>query len=50
MLHITQVEEPPLHLLLGSDALQFVGEKLGALQAEIMKWAPVSAGTDYPKN
>jgi NAD(P)-dependent dehydrogenase (short-subunit alcohol dehydrogenase family) len=49
MLHITQVEEPPLHLLLGSDALQLVGEKLGALQAEIMKWAPVSAGTDYPK-
>jgi NAD(P)-dependent dehydrogenase (short-subunit alcohol dehydrogenase family) len=48
MLHITQVEEPPLHLLLGSDALQLVGEKLGALQAEIMKWAPVSAGTDYP--
>jgi NAD(P)-dependent dehydrogenase (short-subunit alcohol dehydrogenase family) len=49
MLHITQVEEPPLHLLLGSDALKLVGEKLGALQAEIMKWAPVSAGTDYPK-
>jgi NAD(P)-dependent dehydrogenase (short-subunit alcohol dehydrogenase family) len=50
MLLITQTEEPPLHLLLGSDALQFVGEKLGALQAEIMKWAPVSAGTDYPKD
>ncbi|MEW6436218.1 MAG: oxidoreductase [Pseudomonadota bacterium] len=49
MLYITKVEEPPLHLLLGSDALQLVGEKLGALQAEIMKWAPVSTGTDYPK-
>lgn len=49
MLHITQVEDPPVHLLLGSDALQFVGEKLGALQTEIMKWAPVSASTDYPK-
>ena len=42
-------EKPPLHLLLGPDALRLVGEKLGALQAEIMAWAPVSAGTDYAK-
>jgi NAD(P)-dependent dehydrogenase (short-subunit alcohol dehydrogenase family) len=48
MLLVTQSEEPPLHLLLGSDALQMVGEKLGALQAELMKWAKVSASTDYP--
>lgn len=40
-------QEPPLHLLLGRDALQFVGQKLGALQSEVMKWAPVSAGTDF---
>ncbi|MBX9711632.1 MAG: oxidoreductase [Xanthobacteraceae bacterium] len=40
--------EPPLHLLLGHDALNFVGAKLGALQAEILKWAPVSAGTNFP--
>ncbi|MGH8780230.1 oxidoreductase [Paraburkholderia sp.] len=39
--------EPPLHLLLGKDALLFVGQKLGALQAEVMKWAPVSASTDF---
>jgi NAD(P)-dependent dehydrogenase (short-subunit alcohol dehydrogenase family) len=39
--------EPPLHLLLGPDALRLVGEKLGALQAEIMAWAPVSAGTNF---
>jgi hypothetical protein len=25
-----------------------VGEKLGALQTEILKWAPVSAGTNFP--
>lgn len=42
-----EAEEPPLHLLLGHDALNFVGAKLGALQAEIMKWAPVSAGTNF---
>lgn len=42
-----EAEQPPLHLLLGPDALAAAGEKLGALQAEIMKWAPVSAGTDF---
>lgn len=40
-------EEPPLHLLLGHDALQWVGQKLGALQTELLKWAPVSAGTNF---
>ncbi len=40
-------EDPPLHLLLGPDALRLAGEKLGALQAEILKWAPVSAGTNF---
>jgi NAD(P)-dependent dehydrogenase (short-subunit alcohol dehydrogenase family) len=39
--------DPPLHLLLGPDALRLVGEKLGALQAEILKWAPLSATTDF---
>jgi NAD(P)-dependent dehydrogenase (short-subunit alcohol dehydrogenase family) len=39
--------DPPLHLLLGPDALRFVGEKLGALQTEILKWAPVSASTNF---
>jgi hypothetical protein len=42
-----EAEQPPLHLLLGPDALRLVGEKLGTLQAEIMKWAPVSAGTNF---
>lgn len=39
--------EPPLHLLLGPDALRFVGEKLGALQTEILRWASVSAATNF---
>jgi NAD(P)-dependent dehydrogenase (short-subunit alcohol dehydrogenase family) len=42
-------DQPPLHLLLGPDALRLVGEKLGALQAEILKWAPVSASTNFPE-
>ncbi len=44
---VTEANEPPLHLLLGPDALRFVGEKLGALQSEILKWAPVSASTNF---
>jgi len=46
---MTAVEavEPPLHLLLGPDALRLVGEKLGTLQAEILKWAPISGATNF---
>ncbi len=41
--------EPPLHLLLGPDALRMAGEKLGVLTTELLKWAPVSAGTDFSR-
>ena len=41
-------DEPPLHLVLGPDAFTRLGQKLGALQAELMKWAPVSVNTDFP--
>jgi len=42
-----EADEPPLNLLLGPDALRFVGEKLGALQTEIMKWSAVSSATNF---
>ncbi|HPG88627.1 MAG TPA: oxidoreductase [Hyphomicrobium sp.] len=42
-----EAEQPPLHLLLGPDALRLVGEKLGALQSEILKWAPLSGSTNF---
>jgi NAD(P)-dependent dehydrogenase (short-subunit alcohol dehydrogenase family) len=42
-----QAENPPLHLLLGSDALMHVGRKLGSLQAEIAQWAPLSLSTNF---
>ncbi|MBS7809578.1 Rossmann-fold NAD(P)-binding domain-containing protein [Roseococcus pinisoli] len=38
---------PPAHLLLGPDAVQAVGVKLAALQAEIEAWKPVSLATDF---
>lgn len=42
-----EAQDPPLRLLLGPDALRLVGEKLGSLQAEIMKWAPISGATNF---
>ncbi|MBA2125489.1 short-chain dehydrogenase/reductase [Hyphomicrobium methylovorum] len=44
---VVNSDDPPLRLLLGPDALRFVGAKLGALQSEIMRWAPVSAATNF---
>jgi NAD(P)-dependent dehydrogenase (short-subunit alcohol dehydrogenase family) len=41
-------DEPPLHLVLGPDAFTRLGQKLGTLQAELMKWASVSVNTDFP--
>ncbi|MDG3007180.1 oxidoreductase [Paludisphaera mucosa] len=40
--------EPPLHLLLGSDALNRAREKLRKLGEEFDRWEPVSLGTDFP--
>jgi NAD(P)-dependent dehydrogenase (short-subunit alcohol dehydrogenase family) len=39
---------PPLHLLLGSDALQRAREKLDAVIEEIGRWEDVTRSTDYP--
>jgi NAD(P)-dependent dehydrogenase (short-subunit alcohol dehydrogenase family) len=38
---VTEASHPPLRLVLGPDALRFVGDKLGALQAELLKWEAV---------
>jgi NAD(P)-dependent dehydrogenase (short-subunit alcohol dehydrogenase family) len=39
---------PPSLLLLGSDALSYVGGVLDAEQAELAAWRAVSASTDFP--
>lgn len=41
-------DNPPAHLLLGSDALRLVSHKLTALQADIETWKPVTLSTDFP--
>lgn len=46
MLAIIAAEHPPAHLLLGSDALRLVRNKLAALEQEIRAWEAVTVSTD----
>lgn len=46
MLAAIHAEHPPVHLLLGSDALGLVRDKLAALDDEIRTWEAVTVSTD----
>ncbi|KGT91228.1 oxidoreductase [Enterobacter cancerogenus] len=46
MLAIIESDNPPAHLLLGSDALKLVKDKLVALNAEIEAWETLTRSTD----
>ncbi|KVK94533.1 oxidoreductase [Burkholderia cepacia] len=46
MLAAIAAEHPPAHLLLGSDALRLVRDKLAALEEEIRAWEAVTVSTD----
>jgi NAD(P)-dependent dehydrogenase (short-subunit alcohol dehydrogenase family) len=46
MLTLIDSKNPPAHLLLGSDALKMVREKLAQLEAEFAEWEEVSRSTD----
>jgi NAD(P)-dependent dehydrogenase (short-subunit alcohol dehydrogenase family) len=41
-------DNPPLHLLLGSDALRRAREKIDAVIEEIDRWEDITRSTDYP--
>ena len=47
ILQLVESPDPPAHLLLGSDALQYVRKELTALETEIAAWEPVSASTNF---
>jgi NAD(P)-dependent dehydrogenase (short-subunit alcohol dehydrogenase family) len=47
LLDIIANDNPPVHLLLGSDALSLVRDKLSGLQSEIDAWESVSKSTDF---
>jgi NAD(P)-dependent dehydrogenase (short-subunit alcohol dehydrogenase family) len=46
MLKIAMSDNPPAHLLLGSDAVRLVEEKIKALEADFEAWRDVSLSTD----
>ena len=48
ILEIVESEHPPLHLLLGSDALRRAREKLDAVIEELDYWEQLTRSTDFP--
>ncbi len=47
IVRLAQAPEPPLHLVLGTDALRRTKERQAELAAELAAWQDVSAGTDF---
>jgi NAD(P)-dependent dehydrogenase (short-subunit alcohol dehydrogenase family) len=47
ILTIADVEAPPMHLLLGEDALKYVGYAARGLAADIDAWRPLSLSTGF---
>jgi NAD(P)-dependent dehydrogenase (short-subunit alcohol dehydrogenase family) len=47
LLTVVDAKQPPLHLLLGTDALRRAREKLETLTAELDHWEQLTRGTDF---
>jgi NAD(P)-dependent dehydrogenase (short-subunit alcohol dehydrogenase family) len=47
LLALVAAKKPPVHLLLGKDAVRLVREKIARLQAEIDAWEHLSGSTDF---
>lgn len=47
MIELAAMENPPVHLVLGSDAFQMAGNKLETLKNEISDFKTLSISTDY---
>ncbi|HTH96072.1 MAG TPA: oxidoreductase [Stellaceae bacterium] len=47
MLQLVDAQDPPMHLLLGQDALTLVREKMADWQAEIAAWEAVTVATGF---
>ncbi len=50
MIQITEIENPPLRLLLGAAALKGARLKLEELRNDFETWAAVTEGADFPKD
>ncbi|GAA0904346.1 oxidoreductase [Pseudonocardia zijingensis] len=49
VVHIASVEQPPAHLVLGSDALRLVTTARAAVDEDIRTWEALSRTTDFPE-
>jgi hypothetical protein len=47
IIQAVRASEPPLNLVLGSDALKRTKDRFQRFGAEIERWAPVSHSTDF---
>jgi NAD(P)-dependent dehydrogenase (short-subunit alcohol dehydrogenase family) len=47
ILKLVASDDPPMHLLLGRDAMNMVREKLGLLKSEFDAWEQVTLSTDF---
>ncbi|WP_394777279.1 oxidoreductase [Undibacterium sp.] len=47
LLRVVQEKNPPAHLVLGSDAVKLVRDKIAALEQEIDTWEVLSRSTDF---
>ncbi|GAA1084872.1 MULTISPECIES: oxidoreductase [Streptomyces violaceusniger group] len=48
LLTVLDAEDPPVHLVLGSDALRLIEQGRQRLQHDIDAWAQLTASTDFP--
>jgi len=47
ILRLVDDPNPPMHLLLGADALAHVRKRMGALDADMVRWEEVTTSTDF---
>jgi NAD(P)-dependent dehydrogenase (short-subunit alcohol dehydrogenase family) len=47
VLRVVEADDPPVHLLLGTDALRLVRNRLEALEQEIDAWESITRSTEY---
>jgi NAD(P)-dependent dehydrogenase (short-subunit alcohol dehydrogenase family) len=47
MLELVDMDDPPVHLLLGSDAVRFVSADRAAVDAQLTAWTQLSQSTDF---
>jgi NAD(P)-dependent dehydrogenase (short-subunit alcohol dehydrogenase family) len=47
LIELVKMENPPVHLVLGSDAFKIAGNKINSLQSEISEFKTLSTSTDY---